>query len=45
VSLSSLAHYRRALADFVRALPSWLARSGEDAEAGQGLRSIDGGLA
>jgi succinyl-diaminopimelate desuccinylase len=45
VSLSSLAHYRRALADFVRALPSWLAGSGEDAGAGQGLRSIDGGLA
>jgi succinyl-diaminopimelate desuccinylase len=40
VSLSSLARYRRALADFVRGLPLWL----EDAEPGQ-LRAIDGGLA
>jgi succinyl-diaminopimelate desuccinylase len=43
VSLSSLVHYRGALADFVRALPGWLARSGE-ADGGT-LRSIDGGLA
>jgi succinyl-diaminopimelate desuccinylase len=48
VSLTSLAHYRRALADFVRALPSWLAAgAGADAEsdAVQPLRSIEGGLA
>jgi succinyl-diaminopimelate desuccinylase len=44
VSLASLANYRRALADFVRALPSWLAEPAEP-EAGQGLRSIEGGLA
>ena len=41
VSLTSLAHYRRALADFVRALPSWVAREDE----GGTLRSIEGGLA
>jgi succinyl-diaminopimelate desuccinylase len=40
VSVSSLARYRRALADFVRGLPLWL----ENAEPGQ-LRAIDGGLA
>ena len=47
VSLSSLASYRRALADFVRALPDWLAqsRSGADGAAGQGLTAIEGGLA
>jgi succinyl-diaminopimelate desuccinylase len=48
VSLTSLAHYRRALADFVRALPSWLAvGAGADAESDsvQPLRSIEGGLA
>jgi succinyl-diaminopimelate desuccinylase len=39
VSLRSLAEYRRALAEFVRALPTALA--GEDGE----LRAIDGGLA
>ncbi len=46
VSLTSLAHYRRALADFVRALPSWLG-AGSDAEsdAVEPLRSIEGGLA
>jgi succinyl-diaminopimelate desuccinylase len=42
VSLSSLAHYRRALGDFAQALPSWLAEP--DFEAGS-LRSIEGGLA
>jgi succinyl-diaminopimelate desuccinylase len=41
VSLTSLAHYRRALADFVGALPSWI--GGED--EGGTLRSIEGGLA
>jgi succinyl-diaminopimelate desuccinylase len=45
VSLSSLADYRRALADFVRALPSWHARSGEESDPAHPLRSIDGGLA
>ena len=47
VSLTSLAHYRRALADFVRALPSWLAAGGADTESDTvgPLRSIEGGLA
>jgi succinyl-diaminopimelate desuccinylase len=41
VSLSSLARYRRALGDFVRALPMWL-----DDDPGLGeLRAIEGGLA
>jgi succinyl-diaminopimelate desuccinylase len=43
VSLSSLARYRRALGDFVRALPIWL--ESEDAAGGGGLRAIEGGLA
>jgi succinyl-diaminopimelate desuccinylase len=42
VSLSSLARYRRALADFVRALPLWLE---EDGTADVGLRAVEGGLA
>jgi succinyl-diaminopimelate desuccinylase len=42
VSVSSLERYRRALADFVRALPSWLAQ--HDA-GGTPLRAVDGGLA
>jgi succinyl-diaminopimelate desuccinylase len=42
VSLASLARYRRALADFVRDMPSWLERA--DAGAG-GLKAIEGGLA
>jgi succinyl-diaminopimelate desuccinylase len=42
VSLSSMARYRRALSDFVRALPIWL----EQPQAGDpGLRAIEGGLA
>jgi succinyl-diaminopimelate desuccinylase len=42
VSLSSLARYRRALADFVRCLPIWL----EESEPARGeLRAIEGGLA
>ncbi len=41
VSLGSLARYRRALADFVRALPMRL----EEREVGPGLRAIEGGLA
>lgn len=46
VSLSSLAHYRRALADFVRGLSSWLAVDGTvDRDTGGPLRSIEGGLA
>jgi succinyl-diaminopimelate desuccinylase len=40
VSISSLAHYRRALGDFVRHLPAWLERQ----EQGS-LRAVDGGLA
>jgi succinyl-diaminopimelate desuccinylase len=39
VSLTSLARYRRALGDFVRALPIWL--EGEDGTGG--LRAIEGG--
>jgi succinyl-diaminopimelate desuccinylase len=42
VSLSSLARYRRALGDFVRALPMALE---EHAPEGHGLRAIEGGLA
>jgi succinyl-diaminopimelate desuccinylase len=42
VSLASLARYRRALADFVRDIPSWF----EPADAGAGgLTAIEGGLA
>jgi succinyl-diaminopimelate desuccinylase len=41
VSLSSLARYRRALGDFVRALPMWLE---DDPGLGE-LRAIEGGLA
>lgn len=42
VSISSLAHYRRALGDFVRALPTTgLAQD----EPGGGLTAIEGGLA
>jgi succinyl-diaminopimelate desuccinylase len=40
VSVSSLAHYRRALGDFVRHLPAWLERE----EQGS-LRAVEGGLA
>ncbi len=42
VSLSSLVRYRRALGDFVRALPIWLEEG--DRSAGE-LRAIEGGLA
>jgi succinyl-diaminopimelate desuccinylase len=41
VSISSLARYRRALADFVRALPM---RLSEPAPADSGLKAIEGGL-
>jgi succinyl-diaminopimelate desuccinylase len=41
VSISSLARYRSALGDFVRALPTWLGTQAE----GSNLRSIEGGLA
>ena len=41
VSISSLARYRRALADFVRSLPIWL--QPEDPRSGL-LKSIEGGL-
>ena len=40
VSVASLTRYRQALGDFIRALPSWLAREQEP-----GLRAVDGGLA
>ena len=43
VSLSSLARYRRALGDFVRALPVWLEETRRDGGAG-GLTAIEGGL-
>jgi succinyl-diaminopimelate desuccinylase len=42
VSLSSLARYRRALSDFVRAVPMWLDQEGG---AEPELRAIEGGLA
>jgi len=48
VSLRSLASYRRALVDFVMALPDWLTQSrgaDEGAAASQGLTAIEGGLA
>jgi succinyl-diaminopimelate desuccinylase len=41
VSISSLARYRQALTDFVRALPDWLERE----RGGSGLQAIEGGLA
>ena len=41
VSISSLAHYRRALGDFVAALPAWLDADRDDG----GLRALEGGLA
>jgi succinyl-diaminopimelate desuccinylase len=46
VSVTSLAHYRRALADFVRALPTWLAADGAQGESDSAapLRWIEGGL-
>ena len=40
VSVASLARYRRALSDFVRALPM---RLGEEPPSDQGLRAIEGG--
>jgi succinyl-diaminopimelate desuccinylase len=40
VSVSSLARYRRALGDFVRAVPIWLQMPGD-----VGLKAIEGGLA
>ncbi len=40
VSVSALARYRRALADFVRVLPLWL----QDGAASGNLRSLEGGL-
>ena len=43
VSITSLARYRRALVDFVRALPMRLEAERPDAEPG--LRAIEGGLA
>ncbi len=46
VSISSLARYRRALADFVRVVPMWLeGGSSEPREDDSGLRAIEGGLA
>jgi succinyl-diaminopimelate desuccinylase len=43
VSLSSMVRYRRALADFARALPIWL--EGAEPGADRGLRAIEGGRA
>jgi succinyl-diaminopimelate desuccinylase len=47
VSLRSLAQYRRALGEFVRAVPAWrsLAPAQQQPGASAGLRAIDGGLA
>ncbi len=42
VSVSSLVRYRQALGDFVRTLPTWLARA---EGAGPELRPVEGGLA
>jgi succinyl-diaminopimelate desuccinylase len=42
VSVSSVARYRRALADFVRGLPIWL-EQGQSADGG--LRAVEGGVA
>ncbi len=42
VSIASLVRYRQALGDFVRSLPSWLARADG---AGPELRPVEGGLA
>ncbi len=44
VSLASLARYRRALADFVRAVPMWLEAPMGETEI-TGLRAIEGGRA
>ena len=41
VSVSSLARYRRALGDFIRHLPAWLARYDDEPR----LRAVEGGLA
>ena len=42
VSVSSMARYRRALGDFIRALPMWL----EETDVSErGLKAIEGGLA
>jgi succinyl-diaminopimelate desuccinylase len=45
VSVSSLERYRRALAEFVRALPAWLAKdeAESDIAAASPLRAVDGG--
>jgi succinyl-diaminopimelate desuccinylase len=43
VSLTSLARYRRALGDFVRALPVWLEDRPEARSAPGALRAIEGG--
>jgi succinyl-diaminopimelate desuccinylase len=49
VSISSLARYRRALGDFVKAVPMWLETSERDARVPapdpSGLRAIEGGRA
>jgi succinyl-diaminopimelate desuccinylase len=44
VSIDSLGRYRRALRDFVRDLPGWLAKM-EDPATRTPLRAVDGGLA
>ncbi|MGB2710800.1 MAG: M20/M25/M40 family metallo-hydrolase [Conexibacter sp.] len=43
VSIASLRRYREALGDFVRTLPSWLAR--DRATGASGLQALEGGLA
>ncbi len=45
VSVASLARYRRALSDFVRELPIWLAGGAETERQVGGLKAIEGGRA
>ena len=44
VSIQSLARYRRALGDFIGALPAWLERGNAAAAPQPALRALDGGL-
>jgi len=45
VSIESLARYRKALGDFVGALPQWLQRASEDKSPAPPLHAVDGGRA
>lgn len=44
VSIESLGQYRRALGDFISALPAWLARDAAARQDKPPLRAVDGGL-